>query len=480
MTRDAVISAIRQDNLDTDNEEFINAALSVLNEEQSVFVTGRAGTGKTTFLHFITGQLNDLGRSYAVIAPTGVAAVNAHGQTINSFFKLPWEPFTPHDVRYHGNNIFETLGYWKDKVETIRNLDLLIIDEISMVRVDTIEFIDLILRTYRKSSLPFGGVQIVAQGDPFQLPPVVRNDERALLSPHFEGFKFFNAPSWVKLEPRFFEMAKVYRQKNDIAFLQILDRIRIGQISFNDIGVLNQKLVGNNEDLHENEIHLASTNDSAHLINSIEYQNLNTREETYYATISGDFPSHSFPTLSELNLKLGAQVMFVKNDIGDYREYYNGMIGKVLDMSDEAIIVEVSDNGVSRQIEVDQQVWLNVKYRFDEEKKTVVQEELGKFKQFPLKLAWAITIHKSQGLTFEKARLDLSRVFLPGQAYVALSRCTSIEGLRLWRPIRRDLIRVDMMVNGWYQRRKGGRSTHNVRPMRRPFRGHRPRQWDSN
>lgn len=450
MDRNKLITAITEENLDPENEVFVLAAEHVLKGEQSAFVTGRAGTGKTTFLHFITKQLEALNKNFAVIAPTGVAAVNAGGQTIHSFFKLPLEPYSPDDMRFQGNNLYESLSYRKDRVDLIKGLDVLIIDEISMVRVDTIEFIDLILRKYRKSDFPFGGVQIIAQGDPFQLPPIVTNDIRNILRRHHVNFHFFNAPSWNRLNLVNFEMKKVYRQRTDTEFLSLLDRVRVGHSSSNDLHTLNERLDLPHRQLLPGEIHLAANNYAVNEINESEYSKLNSQEHIYSALISGNFPHKIHPTLAELRLKMGAQVMFIKNDSGDERSFYNGMIGTLLETGDDHAVVQVGSGDNERRIRVERQVWKNVKYVFNEEKKQVEQEILGEFRQIPLKLAWAITIHKSQGLTFEKARLDLSGVFTPGQTYVALSRCRTLKGLRLSEPIHSGAIRTDSMVSSWY------------------------------
>lgn len=394
----------------------------------SIFLTGKAGTGKTTFLRTLTKKSP---KRMIILAPTGIAAINAGGMTIHSFFQLPFAPYIPGTA--FGGDAKYRFQFGKEKLNIIRSIDLLVIDEISMVRADLLDAIDDILRRFRKNSKPFGGVQLLLIGDIQQLPPVAKNNDWELLSKYYDTQYFFSSHALKESEFCTIELTKVYRQ-NDTHFLDILNAIREDRCTPYDLKELNKRYIpellsGNTEGY----IQLTTHNNQAQHINITKLKALSSRSYRYKATIEGNFPEYSYPTEFELELKDGAQVMFVKNDISGEHRYANGTIGKITRLSADSIEVSINENGI--KVDVSPEEWANARYRLDEETKEIVEEIEGIFKQFPLKLAWAITIHKSQGLTFDHAIIDLSSAFTHGQTYVALSRCRTLEGLLLSAPV---------------------------------------------
>ena len=442
--KDFLKSEFERQGLDITNEAFIQALEIGLYSDRSMFLTGRAGTGKTTFLHTFT-RLNQT-KNMAVVAPTGVAAINAKGRTIHSFFRIdPRQLFLPGDARLKPatknkkESIFSTFQLTKSRVEVIKKLDVLIIDEISMVRVEMLDIIDQILRVFRrKLHLPFGGVQLILIGDPFQLPPIVREQDWDLLSPYYQSRFFFSSHAFQQLRPFHLELEKIYRQK-DFRFKELLNRIRESQHTPADLALLNQTC--SNYDfslLDQGYILLGTHNQSILEVNSRKLAELPGEQRVYKAELKDDFPPSMAPFEPiDLTLKVGAQVIFMRNN--PESKFYNGMLGKVVKL--EANTIQVEDiKGF--QYEVHREVWENVEFKYDEKKERVESEVIGSFVQFPLKLAWAITVHKSQGLTFERCVLDIGRSFEAGQVYVALSRCTSLEGLVLRSKISMESVKV--------------------------------------
>jgi len=434
--------------LDEDNIEFNNALDIIKHTKKTVYLTGKAGTGKTTFLKYLKTTVN---KNMVVVAPTGVAAVNAGGQTIHSFFQIAPSLFVPNDKRLRksanmGDNdkstIFEHFNYSEEKQKIINALEILVIDEVSMVRCDLLDVIDRLLRIFRKKeALPFGGVQVVLIGDTFQLPPILKDEEKEILMPHYESEFFFSSNVIQKIKPIYIELKKIYRQK-DQRFINLLNKIRNSDLTHDQLKSLNTKYDPNFDfEKHTNCIMLCTHNEKVREINNEKLSRLTSSLQNFEATLAGEFPDRNFPTEKRLEIKIDAQVMFIKNDKD--KKYYNGKIGKIVRIEGEKIIVE---DEAKNQIEVEQQVWKNIKYNWNEEKGEIEDEELGSFTQYPLKLAWAITVHKSQGLTFEKIIADLGNAFAAGQVYVALSRCTSFEGLVLASKIPHQAIKTDKRV----------------------------------
>ncbi len=403
----------------------------VENTNRNIFLTGEAGTGKTTFLKRV---LQKTEKNCVVVAPTGVASINAGGSTIHSMFGLPTRMFLPTLEPVDPNNaqnitmIREHFHYPKPKLDIFKRLDLLIIDEISMVRCDLFDAIDESLRFSRRNNLPFGGVQILLIGDLFQLPPVVRNHEKESLFQYYKSEFFFDSRIYQELNILQLKLDKVYRQTNR-EFISLLNNIRNAELDESDFLVLQERFQPNFEPNEDGYVTLCSHNSVADEINQRKLDELSTEPLKYHAEIRGDFYESQYPMEESLTLKLGAQVMFIKNDISGEKKYYNGKIGVVSELSTDKIIVEDSEKG--NLIEVERVDWQNLKYQYDEITDSVSQEEVGSFKHFPLKLAWAITIHKSQGLTLDKVIIDAGRSFAPGQVYVALSRATSLHGMYL-------------------------------------------------
>lgn len=413
-------------------------------EETSVniFLTGKAGTGKTTFLKRLKEESS---KKMIVLAPTGIAAVNAQGVTIHSFFQLPFDPFIPgmEPKKSH-------YRFGKDKIKIIRSIDLLVIDEVSMVKADLLDAIDDTLRRYRDPTSPFGGVQLLLIGDLSQLPPVLNPEERELYLKYYSTEYFFSSHALALTEYVTIELEKVYRQ-DDGEFLNILNKIRDNKCDSVLLERINSRYIpGFNPDEKEGYIRLTTHNASARQLNSSRLQALGGEESIFTALVSGDFPESSYPADFELRLKAGAQVMFLKND--PEHRFYNGMIGVVSSIDDDTVTVISSEDG--GEILVERMEWENTKYEISPDATSVESKVIGLFSQFPLRLAWAITIHKSQGLTFDKAIIDASRSFTHGQAYVALSRCRTMEGLVLERPLHLSSIICDSAVSDFSRQTK--------------------------
>lgn len=421
------------ENIDLDNPEFQNVWNLIQHTHQSVFLTGKAGTGKSTFLKYICANTR---KKYVVLAPTGIAAVNVGGQTLHSFFKIPFRPLLADDPDFAPRQIRKTLRYTKEKVKLIQQLDLIIIDEISMVRADIIDFVDKVLRNYSGNMRePFGGKQLLFVGDIFQLEPVVTRDMRQILQRDYNQFFFFNARVFNDLGLVPIELRKIYRQ-SDSDFVQLLDRVRVSHATKADIMCLNMRCNPNYSD-EGFSITLATRRDTVNSINDDHMAALKTPEFVYEGEIEGNFPENDLPTSLQLTLKVGAQVIFIRND--KEGRWVNGTIGQVHELTERMIQIVLED-GVIHEIEPE--VWENIQYSYDEKKKAVVENVLGSFKQFPVKPAWALTVHKSQGLTFNNVVIDFAGgAFTSGQTYVALSRCTSLEGITLLKPLtERDII----------------------------------------
>mgnify|MGYP001538377956 CR=1 FL=1 len=420
------------------NSEWQRARQIVEETGMSLFLTGKAGTGKTAFLRRLK---EDSPKRMIVLAPTGIAAINAGGMTLHSFFQLPFTPFVP-DTVINGNGSRLRLG--KEKIRIIRSMDLLVIDEVSMIRADLLDAVDAVLRRYRDHARPFGGVQLLLIGDLHQLAPVIKEDEWRLLSPHYETPYFFSSRSLRKIPYVAIELKQVYRQ-SDPRFIALLNKIRENEADDTLLRELNSRYIPSFVPPHgDSYIHLTTHNRQAQSINDRELRQLPGREYNYEAEITGNFSEYAYPTDRNLVLKLGAQVMFVKNDPSPAHRYYNGMIGEICRIDENGFAVEVGRTG--RRIEVEPEEWTGNKYVINEETKEITEETEGRFKQFPVKPAWAITVHKSQGLTFEHAVVDIHASFAHGQAYVALSRCRSLEGLVLSSPISASSIISDWTV----------------------------------
>ena len=417
---------------------------------RSLFLTGKAGTGKTTLLKEIIKTTH---KNTVVVAPTGIAALNAGGVTIHSMFQLPFGGFIPDNSAPHfsGNVKFETkttlVRHFKMsglKKAVIRNMELMIIDEVSMLRADLLDAIDFMMQSVRKKKAPFGGVQVLFIGDLLQLPPVIRDEEWSTLRKYYNGKFFFHSHVIQQNPPLYIELSKIFRQSDD-AFISILNNLRNNQISTDDIAVLNQ-YVKPNFDLNKNKgyIILTTHNAKADATNAKALDDLEGKLMTFNPEIVDDFPDKIYPIEHNLQLKVGAQIMFVKNDPSFEKKYFNGKMGFIKSLSSNEILVHFPDENLT--IEVEKYEWQNIRYKVNEMTKEIDEEVLGTFVHYPIKLAWAITVHKSQGLTFDKAALDVSQVFLPGQAYVALSRLRSLKGLILLSPLRMNGISNDQDV----------------------------------
>jgi len=420
------------------NDEMNLAWQFVKNTGTSIFLTGKAGTGKTTFLRALKDKLP---KRMVVVAPTGIAAINANGVTIHSFFQLPFAPYVP-------NSIFKTEGIFrvsKEKQRILRTLDLLVIDEISMVRADLLDSVDMVLRRYRDRSTPFGGVQLLLIGDLQQLPPVVRDEEWTLLGKYYDSPYFFSSLALKQTGYITIELKHVYRQ-NDLEFLSLLNKIRDNKADQDTFNRLNNRYIPNFVPPSDTDyIRLVTHNYQAQSINEGKLAELPGVSRQYKASITGEFPEQSYPTEFVLELKENAQVMFVKNDSTGKGRYYNGMLGKVVSTTPRDVTVKGNETG--ELIDLLPEEWTNAKYVLNKDTHEIEEEVEGTFKQFPLRLAWAVTIHKSQGLTFEHAIIDAQHSFAHGQTYVALSRCKTLEGLVLSSPLSTNAVICDEKVH---------------------------------
>lgn len=423
---------------DSTNQELELAFDFIRNTDRSLFLTGKAGSGKTTFLHAIKAEgLKQL----VVVAPTGVAAINAGGMTIHSFFQLPFGLHIPGANRTQQSHPHRLA---RQKKRLIRSLDLLVIDEISMVRADMLDAIDQVLRMYRETSAPFGGVQLLMIGDLHQLPPVVKPEDWELLQEHYATPYFFSSQALQQTEYVSIELKHIYRQ-SDPTFIDLLNRVRDNKLDEVILTQLNSRYVADFQPpAKEPYITLTATNAVAGQINADSLARLRGSSQVFEATIQGDFPPSAYPTEERFECKLGAQVMFVKNDLDAGKRFFNGKLGQITGFDDDIIYVRCP--GDNSDIAVERLEWQNVKYRLDETTQEIKEEVLGTFIQYPLKLAWAITIHKSQGLTFERAIIDAQAAFAHGQVYVALSRCKSFEGIVLRSRITTSSVKTDSVV----------------------------------
>jgi hypothetical protein len=436
--------------MQTEINEIFNLAANLVNKtNQSIFLTGKAGTGKTTFLKYIK---NNTIKNTVVVAPTGVAAINAGGVTMHSFFQLPFGPYVPSSYSNNkfGNNnyeiadkntLFKNIRFDKNKRKLIQELQLLIIDEISMVRVDMLDAIDAILRQYRSQHhIPFGGVQVLFIGDMYQLPPVIKEQEWQILQDYYESPFFFDSKVTKDFPPLYIELKKVYRQ-TDTQFINILNRVRNNVPSTDDLEILNDLYKPVND--KENGILLTSHNQKASTINEQELYKLNGMAYKYKGMIEGDFNDKLLPNEQELELKEGAQIMFIKNDSSGEKKYFNGKLATVKKLEADKVVVAFNDT--QELYTLRKEVWRNIRYKLGSDNQ-IEEDELGSYTQYPVRLAWAVTIHKSQGLTFDKVCIDAGKSFAAGQVYVALSRCTTMQGITLHSKIERSAISTDERI----------------------------------
>ncbi|HED34972.1 MAG TPA: helicase [Gammaproteobacteria bacterium] len=425
--------------MDVINPELQLASDFVKYTDNNIYLTGKAGTGKTTFLH----RLKESSPKRMIItAPTGVAAINAGGVTLHSFFQMPFGPFLP-GSEAHQQAQHRKIN--KEKISIIKSLDLLVIDEISMVRADLLDGVDAVLRRYKHHDRPFGGVQLLMIGDLHQLSPVIKDDEWALLKPHYDTGYFFSSNALKQTDMVSIELKHIYRQ-SDAHFIELLNKVRDNQLDSQSFQALNTRHIPDFKPKDgENYITLTTHNRLADDINGQRMDALDSKAFVFKAEIEGDYPENIYPTAEELTLKEGAQVMFVRNDSSVDKKYFNGKIGKIVKIEKQSISVKCPDD--SDTIVVEKVTWENIRYTLDEKTKEISEKLIGSFYQYPLRTAWAITIHKSQGLTFEHAIIDAHAAFSHGQVYVALSRCKTFEGMVLSTPVSQRAVKTDRTVS---------------------------------
>lgn len=427
----------KADMMERGNFELDVARFIVEKTDMSLFLTGKAGTGKTTFLREVVHYTK---KKCIVLAPTGIAAVNAGAMTIHSFFQFGLGPFVQGVIEPKSDFRIN-----KSKLELIRHLQLLIIDEVSMVRADLMDHIDVELRRIRRNSKPFGGVQLLMIGDLQQLPPIAHGGEDELLRQYYKTLYFFSSSALKSMKYSCIELKNVYRQ-TDRHFIDILNHARDCTLTSQDISDLNARYIpGFSPKPEDGYIRLMTHNRQVDYVNENEMEELDSKPYTFMAAVTGTFPEESYPTADSLTLKKGAQVMFIKND--PERRFINGTLGEVKSIDKNSIAVRLADSGTI--IDVEPMEWQNIRYQFDEESKEISSKQIGRFKQYPLKAAWAITVHKSQGLTFDKAIIDVHAAFSPGQAYVALSRCRTLDGLVLSSPVSASIFMRDNAVDAY-------------------------------
>lgn len=419
------------------NFELDVARFIVEKTDMSLFLTGKAGTGKTTFLREVVHYTK---KKCIVLAPTGIAAVNAGAMTIHSFFQFGLGPFVQGVIEPKSDFRIN-----KSKLELIRHLQLLIIDEVSMVRADLMDHIDVELRRIRRNSKPFGGVQLLMIGDLQQLPPIAHGGEDELLRQYYKTLYFFSSAALKSMKYSCIELKNVYRQ-TDRHFIDILNHARDCTLTSQDVSDLNARYIpGFSPKPEDGYIRLMTHNRQVDYVNETELEKLDSKPYTFVAAVTGTFPEESYPTANSLTLKKGAQVMFIKNDPD--RRFINGTLGEVKSIDKNSIAVRLAESGTI--IDVEPMEWQNIRYQFDVESKEISSKQIGRFKQYPLKAAWAITVHKSQGLTFDKAIIDVHAAFSPGQAYVALSRCRTLDGLVLSSPVSASVFMRDNAVDAY-------------------------------
>ncbi len=419
------------------NPELDLAGAYVRETGTHLFLTGKAGTGKTTFLRHLKDHC---AKRMIVTAPTGVAAINAGGVTLHSFFQLPFGPFLG-DTDRGGASRYR---FSREKTAIIKSLDVLIIDEISMVRADLLDGVDHVLRRLRRTTRPFGGVQLLMIGDLHQLPPVVKNNEWQLLADRYDSPFFFSSHALGQSPMTTIELSRIFRQTDD-DFIEILNRVRDNRLDGASLAELNSRVEpAPAASKKQGYITLCTHNSKADAINNRELGGLTTPPHRFQAKVEGDFPEQTYPASASLELKRGAQVMFIRNDASPEKRYFNGKIGTVIDCTDDSILVKCPEE--TESIEVSPATWENIDYSLDHQKQEIVEKKIGSFSQFPLRLAWAITIHKSQGLTFDNAVIDAQAAFAHGQVYVALSRCRSLDGLKLTAPIDSRMLKTEKAI----------------------------------
>lgn len=441
--------------LDADNKEFNKAIDYILNTDKTIYLTGKAGTGKTTFLKYLKKVTH---KRMVVLAPTGVAAINASGETIHSFFHIRPSVYIPEDPLRTADSelnelsmksIFKHLKYSKSKVELIRNLETIAIDEVSMVRCDIMDVIDKILRLYRDSTKPFGGVQMILVGDAYQLPPIVKKEEQEILKSSYDGIFFFDSKVMEQIinnnQLIYVELQKVYRQ-DDSKFIELIDRVRVNDMQDKDFALFDSK-INKDKFINENKSHiiLTTTNVKVNYINEKRLAALPTQSKVYNAVVTGTFAEKERPTDIALEMKVGAQIIFIRND--KENRYYNGKLGVVKHLGEKFLLIETeTNNGEKIDVTVHPETWKSVSYKWNKTENVIEEEILGTFMQLPVRLAWAITVHKSQGMSFDRVMADLGNSFETGQVYVALSRCRSLEGLLLSSKIKPQSIIADPRV----------------------------------